>query len=101
MGAGDQLMELYDATGSEEVREQIAQTMFMTGNHRALIRIARNDDSEEVRQAAVRSLGLVGSREALEAQHGQVWSTEELQQDFEALGFMAPFIVVRRRSDGA
>lgn len=41
-----------------------------------------------------------GSRESLEAQHGQVWDTTELQQDFEAIGFMAPFIVVRRRTDG-
>jgi hypothetical protein len=24
----------------------------------------------------------------------------ELQQDFEVLGFMAPFVVVRRKSDG-
>jgi hypothetical protein len=28
-----------------------------------------------------------GSREALEAQYGQVWSTEELSQDFEVTGF--------------
>ena len=41
-----------------------------------------------------------GSREALEAQHGQVWSTEELGQDFDMIGFLAPFVVVRRRSDG-
>ena len=40
-----------------------------------------------------------GSREALEAQHGQVWNTEELSQDFEVIGFLAPFAVVRRRSD--
>ena len=31
----------------------------------------------------------------------QVWTTEQMQADFEAIGFMAPFIVVRRRSDGA
>ena len=31
----------------------------------------------------------------------QVWTTAEMQADFEALGFMAPFIIVRRRSDGA
>lgn len=42
-----------------------------------------------------------GSREDLEAKHGRVWSTSELQEEFEALGFMAPFIIVRRRSDGA
>lgn len=41
-----------------------------------------------------------GSREALEAQHGQVWNTEELSQDFEVTGFMAPIVVVRRKSDG-
>jgi hypothetical protein len=41
-----------------------------------------------------------GSRETLEAQHGQVWDTQQLAQDFEVLGFMAPLVVVRRRSDG-
>ena len=41
-----------------------------------------------------------GSREALEAQYGQVWNSEELSRDFEAIGFMAPFIVVRRKCDG-
>ncbi|MCA9124940.1 MAG: hypothetical protein H6822_06545 [Planctomycetaceae bacterium] len=42
-----------------------------------------------------------GSREALEAQHGQVWDTSEMSKDFDAIGFMAPFIVVNRKSDGA
>jgi hypothetical protein len=41
-----------------------------------------------------------GSREALEAQYGQVWDTEELSRDFEVVGFMAPLVVVRRRADG-
>jgi hypothetical protein len=31
---------------------------------------------------------------------GQTWTTEELQRDFEVIGFGAPFVVVRRRSDG-
>lgn len=30
----------------------------------------------------------------------QTWTTDELTRDFEVLGFMAPFVVVRRRSDG-
>jgi len=42
-----------------------------------------------------------GSREALEAEHGQVWDTDQLGADFEVIGFMAPFISVRRKSDGA
>lgn len=41
-----------------------------------------------------------GSREALEAEHGQVWDTDELRRDFEVIGFAAPLVVVRRRSDG-
>ena len=39
--------------------------------------------------------------EELEAQYGQVWTTEELTRDFEVTGFMAPLVVVRRRADSA
>ena len=28
------------------------------------------------------------------------WSTDELTHDFEVIGFSAPFVVVKRRSDG-
>ncbi len=39
-------------------------------------------------------------RAALEALHGQVWDTAELTRDFFVTGFCAPFVVVRRKSDG-
>jgi len=39
-------------------------------------------------------------RKRLEAQHGQVWDTSQLSNDFEVLAFAAPFVVVRRKSDG-
>ena len=59
------------------------------------------DATEPYRRQRVAEINVQpGSREALEAQHGQVWSTEELSQDFEVTGFMAPFVVVRRKSDG-
>lgn len=38
-------------------------------------------------------------REKLE-RLGQVWNTEELSRDFEVHGFMAPLVVVTRKSDG-
>ena len=38
-------------------------------------------------------------RAALEAQYGQVWSTAEMGRDFEALGFAAPFVIVKRKAD--
>jgi hypothetical protein len=31
---------------------------------------------------------------------GQTWTTEELQADFEVRGFLAPYVVVRRKADG-
>ena len=40
-----------------------------------------------------------GSREALEASHGQVWDTDQLSEDFTVTGFMAPYVVVKRISD--
>ncbi len=40
-----------------------------------------------------------GSREALEAPYGQVWTTDELSKDFEILEFAAPLVVVRRKAD--
>lgn len=41
-----------------------------------------------------------GSREALEARYGQVWSTEELSRDFTVIGFMAPLVAVIGKADG-
>jgi len=38
-------------------------------------------------------------RKVLEEEYGQVWNTEELSNDFSVEGFMAPFVVVRRKSD--
>jgi len=41
-----------------------------------------------------------GTREALEAEFGQVWDTTQLTQDFRVKGFAAPFVVVERKTDG-
>ena len=34
-----------------------------------------------------------------ESPTGQTWDTTQLQEDFEVLGFMAPYVAVKRRSD--
>lgn len=31
---------------------------------------------------------------------GQTWDTQQLQEDFTVEGFLAPFVVVRRKADG-
>lgn len=60
-----------------------------------------SDSTETIRRQRLAEINAEpGSREALEAEHGQVWDTAELGTDFDVLGFMAPFVVVRRKSDG-
>ena len=39
-------------------------------------------------------------RAALEALYGQVWNTTELGEDFDVIGFLAPYVGVTRKSDG-
>ena len=59
------------------------------------------DPTEAIRRQRLAEINTEpGIREALESQHGQVWDTQELRRDFQVLGFAAPLVVVRRRSDG-
>jgi hypothetical protein len=60
-----------------------------------------DDVTEAIRRARLVEINAEpGSRKALEAKHGQVWTTQELTEAFEVLGFLAPLVVVRRKSDG-
>lgn len=59
------------------------------------------DPTETMRREMVQMINEDPSeREALEEKHGQVWDTEQMKEEFEALGFAAPFIIVQRKSDG-
>ncbi len=59
------------------------------------------DETETIRRERLAEINLVpGSREALEAQYGQVWDGSQLAADFQVIGFMAPLVAVRRKSDG-
>jgi len=58
------------------------------------------DETEDIRRAMVAEINSeAGDRAALEAQYGQVWDSDELRQDFAVEGFMAPFVVARRKAD--
>jgi hypothetical protein len=66
-----------------------------------------HDETEEIRRSRLAAINRTvetddptTERQRLEAQYGQVWDTAQLAEDFEVLGFMAPYIVVRRKSDG-
>jgi hypothetical protein len=61
-----------------------------------------HDPTESIRRQQVAEINIDPvSREALEAKHRQVWDTDQLRRHFDVLGFMAPYIGVRRKSDGA
>jgi hypothetical protein len=60
-----------------------------------------SDKAERMRRARLVEINAEpGSREVLEAAHGQVWDTSELARDFVVVGFSAPYVVVRRKADG-
>ncbi|MEI8375320.1 MAG: hypothetical protein WCJ35_21070 [Planctomycetota bacterium] len=58
------------------------------------------DPTEYIRMTLLVKINSVpGSREALEAKHGQVWDTDQLGDDFDVIGFSAPLVVVCHKSD--
>jgi hypothetical protein len=60
-----------------------------------------NDPTESIRREMVAEINAEpGGRTALEAKHGRVWDTNQLREEFEVIGFLAPLVVVRRLSDG-
>lgn len=59
------------------------------------------DETEDYRRARQAELNAAAeARAELEAKHGQVWDRDQVEAEFEVLGFMAPFMVVRRKADG-
>ncbi|KAA0139139.1 hypothetical protein FYZ48_10875 [Gimesia chilikensis] len=59
------------------------------------------DQTESIRRQMIQNINAVeGSRDYLEAKHGQVWDTSELQQEYSVEGFLAPLVLATRKSDG-
>lgn len=56
------------------------------------------DDLRKAQAALVNATA--ADRQRLEALYGKVWDTQQLQDEFEVLGFCAPFVMVRRKADG-
>jgi len=61
------------------------------------------DETEPFRRARVAQLAAqqTDNRAELEARYGQLWNTEQLSAEFTVTGFMAPYVIVRRKSDNA
>jgi hypothetical protein len=66
-----------------------------------------SDPTEAIRREAVAQINSAvesnnsdTERTRLEALYGEVYNTDQIRENFEVLGFMAPFVVVKRKSDG-
>jgi len=60
-----------------------------------------SDPTEGIRRAMVAEINSDERKRAeLEEEVGRTWTTDELTEEFEVLGFLAPFVRVVRRSDG-
>lgn len=88
-------------TDTSHLINRIVEAMEANGFQKEAIEMFKNEAADQMRAALVLDVNAVeGEREELEAQYGQVWNTEELSRDFAVEGFAAPFVVVRRKSDG-
>jgi hypothetical protein len=59
------------------------------------------DVTVDLRKSLVAAINVFpGTREALEAEYGQVYTTDQLSMEFTVLCFAAPYVVVKRKSDG-
>ena len=58
----------------------------------------------EVLEARIERLEQINEKKAerlaLEKEYGQVWDTKEVTTDFEVISFLAPYVHVKRKSDG-
>jgi hypothetical protein len=58
------------------------------------------DETESTRRQMVAEINSNPKTQEELGQTQQTWDTDELCNDFEVIGFAAPFVVVRRYSDG-
>jgi len=59
------------------------------------------DVTEPLRRVMVSQINSnAAEREALEKRHGTVYDSDEIREQFEVTSFAAPFMMVRRKSDG-
>jgi HEAT repeats len=65
--APEELRQLYKLETSPEVKKDILQAFFLSGDAKFLAEAAQGEKNPEIRRTAIRNLGLVGSGEAKEA----------------------------------
>lgn len=62
--------------------------------------MSEHDDTAAVRRLIIASGAVSKDLRATLDAGKPTWDTEALKRDFEVIGFAAPYVVVKRRSDG-
>lgn len=63
--------------------------------------MTETDLAERLRMDRLRQINARPEERAeLEARFGRVWDSRELERDFVPVGFLAPYVVARRKADG-
>ncbi len=65
MGAHEELWQLYQKESAVDIKKRIIQAMFVGGNVTRMSELALNEPNVELRRAAIRNLGLMGSRRSV------------------------------------
>jgi len=58
------------------------------------------DSTEQARRELVQEVNQDTERAKLEEKYGDIMTTSEMQERYTVEGFLAPFIVCRRKTDG-
>ncbi|HUE86136.1 MAG TPA: HEAT repeat domain-containing protein [Vicinamibacterales bacterium] len=61
MRAHDELWQLYQKESATDIKRRIIQAMFVGGNVTRMTELANNEQNVDLRRAAIRNLGLMGS----------------------------------------
>jgi len=65
--APDQLHQLYQSETSPNVKKDILQAFFLSGDAKFLAEVAQTDKDPEIRRTAIHNLGLIGNDDSRQA----------------------------------
>jgi hypothetical protein len=63
----DELQQLYVKEGSTDLKREILQAFFLSGDSKRLVEAANGEKDPELRRAAIRNLGMINSAESSQA----------------------------------
>jgi HEAT repeat protein len=82
--APEELRQLYKTETSPEVKKDILQAFFLSGDAKFLAEAALGEKDTDIRRSAIRNLGLIGSPEAKDALE-QIYAKETDRENKEAV----------------